>query len=204
MKNPLIKPFPCKEEFVITPKQLNNIDDTMLKTGAEEILAIEIDITDISENQRDNLQKILKEKFHVLEPVSIGRRLILSICKIQDERRSKNGSSDYIQFALYTETMRTEAAIDRIAKKLRYFYRNLDSIFLSFLPFFVGNYRKSSACFMTAEKKFAKSITQLVTVKREDSIGLGLISDKQISIGHLSFAPKPLQLGDLNVSLNPS
>jgi tRNA pseudouridine13 synthase len=57
---------------------------------------------------------------------------------------------------------------------------------------------------MTAEKKFAKSITQLVTVKSEDSIGLCLASLHNIAFGNFSFVPKPLQLGDLKVSLIPS
>jgi hypothetical protein len=57
---------------------------------------------------------------------------------------------------------------------------------------------------MTAEIKLARSISQLVTVKNEDSIGLCLASLNGISIGNLSFVPKPLQLGDLKVSLIPS
>jgi hypothetical protein len=132
MNNPLIKPFPCKGEFVITPEQLNSIDDIMLKTDDdEEIKTTEIDITDISENQRDNLQKILKEKFHVHEPVYVGKQLILKICNMQDEIRRQDGSLDYVQFTMYTEEISTKTAIKKIATSLRYFYRNIDLFFLS-------------------------------------------------------------------------
>ncbi len=57
---------------------------------------------------------------------------------------------------------------------------------------------------MTAENKFARSISQLVTMKSEDSIGLCLASHTSIGIGNFSFVPQPLQLGDLKVSLIPS
>lgn len=59
---------------------------------------------------------------------------------------------------------------------------------------------------MTAENKFARSISQLVTMKSEDSIGLCLASlhYTSIGIGNFSFVPQPLQLGDLKVSLIPS
>ncbi|XP_046633318.1 pseudouridylate synthase 7 homolog isoform X2 [Daphnia pulicaria] len=179
MNNPLIKPFPCKGEFVITPEQLNSIDDIMLKTDDdEEIKTTEIDITDISENQRDNLQKILKEKFHVHEPVYVGKQLILKICNMQDEIRRQDGSLDYVQFTMYTEEISTKTAIKKIATRIR----------------------KSSDCFMTAEHNIgrSKSNCQLVTMKREDCIGLCVTESlKNISIGNFSFAPKPLQRGDL-------
>ncbi|EFX80696.1 hypothetical protein DAPPUDRAFT_318408 [Daphnia pulex] len=177
MNNPLIKPSPCKGEFVITPEQLNSIDDTILKTDDDEkIKTTEIDITDISENQRDNLQKILKEKFHVHEPVYVGKQLILKICNMQDEIRRQDGSLGYIQFTMFTEEISTKTAIKKIANRLR----------------------KSSDCFMTAEHKIGRSNCQLVTVKSEDSIGLCVTESlKNISIGNFSFAPKRLQRGDL-------
>lgn len=120
MNNPLIKPSPCKGEFVITPEQLNSIDDTILKTDDDEkIKTTEIDITDISENQRDNLQKILKEKFHVHEPVYVGKQLILKICNMQDEIRRQDALG-YIQFTMFTEEISTKTAIKKIANRLRY------------------------------------------------------------------------------------
>jgi tRNA pseudouridine13 synthase len=203
MNNPLIKPFHCKGKCIITPDQLNSIDDIMLKTDDEkEIKTIEINITSLRTNVKANLKKILEEKFHVHEPVYVGTQLILKICNRQDEIRRQDGSFDYIQFTMYTEGISTKTAIKKIAKSLRYFYRNLDCFFLSSILFLVVNYRKSSDCFMTAEHKIARSNCQLVTVKSEDSIGLCVTESlKNISIGNFSFAPKALQLGDLKVRL---
>jgi tRNA(Glu) U13 pseudouridine synthase TruD len=113
----------------------------MLKTDDEkEIKTIEINITSLRKNEKDNLQKILKEKFHVHEPVYVGKKLILKICNMQDEIRRQDGSFDYIQFTLYTEGISTKTAIDNIATKLRYFYKEISTSFFSFvLPFLIGN-----------------------------------------------------------------
>ncbi len=119
MLNPLLKPNHCEGNYVIASDLLNSIDDILSKANDEEIKTIEIDITEMDEIGRHNLQKILKENCHFHVSVA-GGRLILNICRIQDERRRQNGSFDYVQFVLYIEKMGTTAAIDKIAKKLRY------------------------------------------------------------------------------------
>ena len=112
----------------------------MLKADKDEkeINTIEIDITEMEINERNNLQEILKMKFYVHEPVYVGDKLILKICRLQDEKECQNASSDYIQFVLHTDKICTTQAIDVIAKTLRYF---LSNFFLNdmFMPFLVGN-----------------------------------------------------------------
>lgn len=174
----------AEQHNLLTAEQWKNIED-MVNNGDPK--QVEIDVTEKSKEERQNIHKILRTKYEDEDVTSnsapVDGKTIMKIFKMEgrkERRRNKQRrmGSIYTQFVLYKENQTTMEAVNTIARILRV----------------------KSACFMTAGTKDKRAITsQLVTVKYVEPLKLfdSVKSNKKVAVGNFAFTEKPLQLGNL-------
>lgn len=114
-----------EESDVLTADQWNSIE-AMVKTGDPK--TVEIDVTEKSKEERQNIHKIVRTKYEEENITSnsgpVDGRTIMKIFKMegkQERRRNEKRrmGSIYTQFVLYKENLSTMEAVNTIARVLK-------------------------------------------------------------------------------------
>lgn len=114
-----------EQHSVLTADEWKNIED-MVKNGDPK--QVEIDVTDKSKEERQNIHKIVRAKYEDDNVTSnsgpVDGKTIMKIFKMEgrkERRRNDNRrmGSIYTQFVLYKENLSTMEAVNTIARILR-------------------------------------------------------------------------------------
>ncbi|XP_057372375.1 pseudouridylate synthase 7 homolog [Daphnia carinata] len=174
----------AEQQNVLTPEQWKNIED-MVKNGDPK--QVEIDVTEKSKEERQNIHKIVRTKYEDENVTSnsapVDGRTVMKIFKMEGRQERRQNDKRrmgcmYTQFVLYKENQSTMEAVNTVARIIK----------------------MKPACFMTAGTKDKRAITsQLVTVKSVEPLKLlnSVRSNAKIAVGNFTYTEKPLQLGNL-------
>lgn len=115
----------AEQHNLLTAEQWKNIED-MVNNGDPK--QVEIDVTEKSKEERQNIHKILRTKYEDEDVTSnsapVDGKTIMKIFKMEgrkERRRNKQRrmGSIYTQFVLYKENQTTMEAVNTIARILR-------------------------------------------------------------------------------------